>query len=181
MTSLGLFFERTSNHLILPLEKAKRKAYFDCWNWVGLSPKWSQKKKKKKNRTKIRTFVVISSSQLSVGPAGWGWYRVAGHDSSCVSEQLGDPELAVDGAWGGWGWAGCWSWWGSCTGWSAVLRRVWAVAAPSAKGRVESVWLSYGLCLPPDCLTSSGCEAQWCRGVWLFSGDSRSTVAVAFL
>lgn len=55
-------------------------------------------------------FAVISSSQLSVGPAGWGWYRVAGHDSRCVSGQPGDSSyLAVDGGWGGWGWTGCWS------------------------------------------------------------------------
>lgn len=42
--------------------------------------------------------------------------------------------------------------------------------AGSRSSRVESVWVCYGLRLPSDCLTSSGCEPQQCRGGWLSMG-----------
>lgn len=142
------------------MERVKRNTYFDYWTWVGLSSKWS-KKNPNQTWTEIQTLAVTFCGHLSVGPMGWGCYRVTGRDSSCTSKQPWD--------WHGCGWCLCRPGWAlvvrgeAAGGWLAVTGRMWAVTIPSA-------WVRYGLCLPSDCLASSGGEPRQRRAGWLSRG-----------
>lgn len=150
MTSLGLFFERTSAPPDTALGENKKKTLLSLLDLSWAQPRVEPKTTTHKTWTKIQTLAVIFCSQLSVGPAGWGWQsrwlRLQAH------------VRAVEGLWHDRGWCP----WRLGSGWalvvggeaagrqSAVTGRVGAVAVPSAEGRAEPVWMCHGLHLCSD-------------------------------
>jgi len=153
---------------MLPLERVKRKT-FDYWTQAGLSPGRTQKKRPELKQKHLRLSFVAACQWAQQAGAGTEWLAVT--PGACPSswETLTWLWTVPAEAGAGLG-AGCQ--WGGCQKMVSrnVTGRVQAVAVPFAKGWVESAWVFYGLRLPSDWLTSSGCEPQRCRGGWSPTG-----------